>query len=213
MLVSSCVFCFKFFSSLDFLKKLLLFFYLLFFHRLVLFSRLFCLFRKYERFYFCLFIKHTEKTLFEYYTTKRTPSRVLGRVLLFRAVLKRQKWCLRDLMLFNSWDTSWHVPVPSTPSIHLPHHIRNHLKATAHLTHQPVDHVATKLRENGKGTHVERFIYIYYLFYFYFLVFAYFDLNRKRQEKILKCLSFSTVCVSPKKCCVLDYIVCCVGSM
>lgn len=62
----------------------------------------------------------------------------------------------------------------------------------------------SKKMAKAESTHVDGFIYIYYLFYFYFLVFAYFDLNKK----ILKCLSFSTVCVSPKKCCVLDYIVC-----
>lgn len=42
------------------------------------------------------------------------------------------------------------------------------------------------------------FIFIIY-FIFIFSLFAYFDLNKKT----LKCLSFSTVCVSPKNCCVL----------
>lgn len=42
----------------------------------------FCLFRKYEHFYFCLFIKHTEKNAFwiRYENARRVFS---GRVLLF----------------------------------------------------------------------------------------------------------------------------------
>lgn len=80
-----------------------------------------------------------------------------------------------------------------------------------------MDHVLAALRceksrnrwkmARAESTHVDVFIYIYYLFYFYFLVFAYFDLNKKT----LKCLSFSTVCVSPKK--MLCWIILCVVSV
>lgn len=51
----------------------------------------------------------------------------------------------------------------------------------------------SKSKENGKSTHVDGFIYIYYLFYFYFLVFCLFWFKQKNIKMFIfqHCLRFA----------------------